>query len=141
MDENERATRDERESLVMHTVVSTILHGVLLVGLLAVLVVRVPKFQDIFKGCDITLPTVTTSVLNIAVWCQNGLLVIPILGILLAGYAAVYYLARKHSRPMWHVLWSGLWYILVLLCYVAVQTAVELPLLDLMTSVGQKAGG
>ncbi|HUV38668.1 MAG TPA: hypothetical protein VMY39_03600 [Planctomycetota bacterium] len=141
MDENERATRDERESLVMHTVVSTILHGVLLVGLLAVLVVRVPKFHEIFKAFDTKLPPLTTSVLNIAVWCQNGLLVIPILGILLAGYAAVYYLARKHSRPMWHVLWSGLWYILVLLCYFAVQTAVELPLLDLMTSVGQKAGG
>jgi len=127
------------ESLITHTVVTTILHGLCLAGLFVVLVVRVPKFHEIFKSLGTELPTITVVVLNISVWCTRyALLVFPGLGLVLAGYAVVYYFARKNCRPVWHILWSGACYALFLLAVMLITQAMFLPLFQLMNAVESK---
>jgi len=132
----------DREAVVAHTVVSTILHGVPLIILLAAMLIRVPKFQETFKSFGTDLPAITVALLNFTTWCRfNVFLLLGIVGLLLAGYAAVYHHARKYADPAWHVLWSGLWYLLILLLFAGMTIAVVQPLRELMTTVGNQAGG
>jgi len=142
----QRDTRDDSESVLAHVLVTMMVHGMLLVGLVILFVMGVPKFRAWIEVFNCPTGTVTNVVFAVSHFTRHYVIVVlPVVAVLLVGDAL--FLARllKHARPIWSFVWSvgicgliGLGYLTVLtqshddvvlgLLFVIAPSAVDIPL-------------
>lgn len=135
----EKPPESESKSLLGPMFLMLVNHGVILLGIAAVMLFVVPKFHEIFRSFDTELPTLTVLVLGVAQHAKNVLILFPALAVLLAFDAFVYYFLRREVGIGWGTAW---WWFVILLegaAVLAVVLAVFLPLMVLMGRVGESA--
>ncbi|HUW58625.1 MAG TPA: hypothetical protein VMZ92_18455 [Planctomycetota bacterium] len=116
------------DSLLAHTFVTMICHGVLLTGLVVVFVMVVPKFQSMFEAFNTMLPAPTNLIFDISGFMRRYVVFVLLsVPVLLVGDAALLTYLQKNVRPVWSFLWSGGVYCLIGSGYFFVITGLFLP--------------
>ncbi|HUV38667.1 MAG TPA: hypothetical protein VMY39_03595 [Planctomycetota bacterium] len=124
------------------TVVSVGIHALMLAALLTVLMVVVPKFEKIFENFGTDLPALTTVLLAAGRYClEEPGYVLLIVVVALGADAGVTYLLRSQNDTSLAGMWNVAVIVLLGAGLAGIVLGVFLPLVWLMTSVGQQAGG
>lgn len=137
----ERLEHPKEGGVAALTVIGTAVHALLLVGLLAALVIEVPRFREIFLSFGTDLPAVTALLIDLACYArQFWFLLLPVLGALIAADGWVFYSLYRARRTAWAWAWWMLILLLLLMASWALVVGLFLPLYELLTQVGQSAG-
>jgi len=130
----------EGEDALVRTLVSVGIHGLLLAALLMVLVAVVPKFGGIFESFGTEFSPVTAVIVGVAQHCLNHIdhALLACVGILVVD-GVVGYSLRRGGLSSAARLWGILFAVMVGLVAVVIVVGLFLPLVWLMTSVGQQA--
>ncbi len=105
---------------------TAVVHGLALIGLMALLVVVVPRYEETFRNARMSLPAATCMAISASVLAKSyGVLLLPVL---LAADVAVYALLRRQAgTKTLSTVWSVAALLVLLVCAGLVILAIQLP--------------
>lgn len=114
---------------------TAVVHGLALIGLMVLLVVVVPRYEETYRNAPMCLPQLTVALINTSRFAMNYYFLL--LPVVLAADVGVYALLRScTSARILSTVWSVVVLLGVLLCAGLIILATQLPFAAMAEQVG-----
>jgi len=122
-------------SAIGPTILTLAVHGIAGCAVAAVLVMVVPRYEQMFADTGMALPAVTLLVLRLSAFTKTYLVLFAPPLFLADG--VVYFALREHgpTRGLSRA-WSALVMVVLLLCAAVIVIGLQVPMRSLMTEIG-----